>query len=165
MTASDEAGQRRFDEATARASRMILAMRVDDERSYEAAKQELQGGRDVEDTMRSLAWVANESLKHRYDDAGARKVLNRLVSRVPAPAQRPDAIDDVWRDAVAILEAIGRDDPDAVRVLLYNSPSIDMLLGSLAQLLANVVERVDPAVVREVIEEARRTGPPPMTPP
>ena len=116
----------------------------------------LRAERRIPDLLISLCFVANKAM----DAVISRDAADRLVARqarvLPPPPPRSEIADDVWRDAIAMTEAVANDRTEDARVLLANTPDMAMLSGCV--LLPSLPGGVLPLALARLREE----GPPPM---
>ena len=155
---SDRAREQ-VDEGKARAARMVRAFRANDMLAFEEAMGEMAGdGQAVRGALTGLTWIADQILG-KSEPVAADRFLDNLIRR--APSTEPVAyLEDSWRDAIAMVEAVARGDSEGARVLLLHSPNTAVFLGCLVQVLSMLIETCPPNVLANVIAEARKTAPP-----
>jgi hypothetical protein len=96
------------------------------------------------------------------DRDAADRIVRDTAKRLPTPPPHADVVADVWRDAIATVEAAARDDEEAVRAIMMNTDDLTLFYGYYLQLVADVLLNTNPTVVHTVVEQARADGPPPV---
>jgi len=147
-----------YEELRALAAELLRAQRDGDFLAFRAVTLRCAGR--VDGLLISLTAVANKAMDRVLDRDAADKIVRDTSKRLPAPPRPEELVADVWRDAIATVEAAARDDEEAVRAIMLNTNDLTLFYGYYLQLVADVLLNTNPGVVQTVVEQARADGPP-----
>jgi hypothetical protein len=137
---------------------LLRAHRHGDQAAFLTAMR--QAERRVPGLLVSLCFVANKAMDQAITRPAADALVARVARDAPAPPPREEVAADAWRDAIAMIEAVARDDAASARVIALNTPDYTILLGCVLRLVSLLCQIIDPDTLAAAMAAARASGPP-----
>lgn len=136
---------------------LLRAQRSNDQAAFMTALGRAE--RRVPGLFISLCAVANKAMDEVISRQKAEEIVARVARDLPPPPNDAEQATDAWRDAIALLDALRRSDEEGARVLLLNSPSLNVLYGMFVQVVADLIPLIPTDVFDGYIAAARETDP------
>jgi hypothetical protein len=143
------------------AAQLLRAHRNGDQAAFIRAMNRAEGR--VPELLISLATVANRSIDAAVGPENANSAITRIVEDLPAPRGDAEIADDVWRDAVALVEAMTNDDDPGARSILGNTPDMPMLFGMVLHTYSLLLGSLEESAKGRFVAELRGIDSPPFS--
>jgi hypothetical protein len=150
--------ERVYLETRALAAELLRTQRIGDRAGFLSALSRCEG--KVTQVLTALTGIANRAMDTALTVDQAERLVDRLASELPTPPSSEELHDDAWLDAVALLEAVYRDDREAAAALFRHTPDMALAFGQFVQLIDLMLKMLPPDFVEGFAQIAREEGPP-----